>query len=157
MAADAGRLRHSFSIAFGPERLHFALGQSMRVTPRQKRIATAALAVGALILVAGEIAARRSPAGCFRSYRLLPHHPSDALHFTNGIVRWFACGATEEGTYHRSSEGNWTWDWRNKRVTNTFMLRPHLLWLTVVDPSEPTNTYRLPRALSVPEEDKAHE
>jgi hypothetical protein len=129
----------------------------MRVTPRQKRIVLAALAVAALTLIAGELAARRTPAGVYRSYRLIPHHPTDAMHFTNGTVRLFTCGTTEEGTYSRAADGTWIWDWRTKRVTNTVILRPHLFWLTMIDASQPTNVFRLRRTLSVPTEEKAHE
>ena len=115
------------------------------------------LAIGALLLIAGEGAARRTPAGCYRSYRLIPHHPTDVMHFTNDTVRYFACGTTDEGIYHRASDGTWIWDWRMKRYTNTFILHPHLLWLTCIDASQTTNVIRLPRAFLLPKENQAHD
>jgi hypothetical protein len=143
----------------------------MRVSRFQKKVAVAVLAVGALLLVAGELIARRTPSGAWRSYRFMPHDRSDVIHFTNGTVRWFTCGVSEEGTYHRSADGGWIWDYYRtpggallwgspKRVpprTNTFVLRPHLFWLTVVDAARPTNIYRLPRALRLPKEEHSEE
>ena len=122
----------------------------MRMTPWQKRMVAAVIAIATLSLIAGEVAARRTPAGCYRSYRLTLHDPTDALHLTNGAVRWFACGTTDEGTYHKTAEGTWMWDWPTKRYTNRVILRPHLFWLTCIDAARPTNVYRLRRAFTVP-------
>jgi hypothetical protein len=136
----------------------------MRILPRQKKAVVAVFAVGALLLVTGEFIARRTPSGTWSSYRFMPHHPSDVMHFTNGTARWFTCGVSEVGTYHRVADGTWVWDCfrtpdgamsRGKPTrpvpprTNTFLLRPHLMWLTVIDASRPTNIVRLPRAFRV--------
>jgi hypothetical protein len=142
----------------------------MRVSRFQKRVGVAVLGVGALLLVVGELVAQRTPSGAWRSYRFVPHDPSDVMHFTNGTVRWFTCGVSEEGTYRRTADGTWVWDYYrtpggamicgSKRVpprTNTFLLRPHLFWLTVIDASRPTNIYRLPRALGPPKEEHSDE
>ena len=143
----------------------------MRVSPFQRRIAAAGLAVGALFLVTAEFIARRTPSGAWSSYGFMPHDPSDVMHFTNGTVRWFTCGVSEEGTYHRLPSGDWVWDYSrtpgaaliwggDKRVPlrkNTFLLHPHLFWLTVIDASRPTDVYRLPRALGTPKEDHLDE
>jgi hypothetical protein len=139
----------------------------MRISPFQKKVAVAVLAVGSLLLVAGELIARRTPSGAWRSYRFMPHDRSDVMHFTNGTVRWFTCGVSEEGAYYRSADGLWVWDYyrtpggaliwgSNKRLlprTNGFLLRPHLFWLTVIDASQPTNILRLPRAPGLPKEE----
>jgi hypothetical protein len=137
----------------------------MRISSFQRKVAVAMLAVGALVLVLGEVIARRTPSGAWRSYRFIPHDRSDVMHFTNGVVRWFTCGVSEEGTYHRLADNSWIWDYyqtpdgamvwgKPKRPlpprTNTFLLRPHLLWLTVIDSSRPTNIARLPRAFGTP-------
>ena len=144
----------------------------MRISRFQKRVVLAVLAVGALSLVIGEVIARRTPSGAWRSYRFMPHDRSDVMHFTNGTVRWFTCGVSEEGTYHRSADGTWVWDyfrtpggamiWGSPKRplpprTKTFILHPHLFWLTVIDASRPTNIVRLPRALGPPKEEHSDE
>ena len=131
---------------------------------RRKNRVVFVLALAALLFVVGEWLARRTPAGAWSSYRFIPHAPSDVMHFTNGVVRWFTCGVTEEGTYRRTEDGTWVWDYFRTpdgamiwgqptrpipSRTNTFLLRPHLLWLTVIDARQPTNLVRLPRALRV--------
>jgi len=144
----------------------------MHISPFQKKAAVAVLAIGVLSLVLGEFIARRKPAGAWRSYRFMPHDRSDVMHFTNGTVRWFTCDVSEEGTYYHSGDGTWVWDYYQtpggamiwgtpKRPlpprTNTFLLRPHLFWLTVVDASRPTNIIRLPRALGPPRDEPSGE
>jgi hypothetical protein len=142
----------------------------MRVSQFQKKVTVAVIAFSALLLVVGELVARRTPAGAWSSYRFFPHAEDDVMHFTNGTVRWFTCVVSDEGMYHRLPNGDWVWDyyrkpggalaWGQGRIpprTNTFLLRPHLFWLNVIDASRPTNICRLPRAFGLPKREPPDE
>jgi hypothetical protein len=143
----------------------------MHLSPRVKRIAAIVACLAIPALVAATVYCRRAPIGYFGSWKMIPHDRDDVLHFTTGVVSHeTCCGQEQLGTYRQMADGSWVWETparrriratesfelmgvpqlKNPPFTNFSILKPGLLWLTVVSTNQPAKTYRLPRKFFTP-------